>query len=218
MNSTDKRKKQAAIEAVKYIKNCSSIGIGTGSTVYHFIIELGKIKDQIEYVVSSSDSSTELLKKEKIPVVELNATGDLDVYIDGADEATNHRNLIKGGGGALTREKIIANASKKFICIIDDTKLVKKLGNFPVAVEVIPMSRSYVARQLVKIGGSPEWRQGFTTDNGNWILDVYNLDLTNSLDMESNIDSIAGVVANGIFTRRPADKLVIGTEEGVRII
>ena len=218
MNSTENWKKQAATEAMKYIKDYSVIGVGTGTTVNYFIRELGKIKGQIEYAVSSSVSTTELLEREGIPVLELNSSGNLDIYVDGADEANNHRNLVKGGGGALTREKIIANASKEFICIIDETKLVKKLGEFPVAVEVIPMARSYVAREIVKIGGVPEWRQNFETDNGNWILDVYNLDLSHSLTIEADIDSIAGVVCNGIFSRRPADKLIVGHNNGVRIL
>ena len=218
MNSTENGKKQAATEAMKYIKDYSVIGVGTGTTVNYFIHELGTIKGQIEYTVSSSIATTKLLLQQGIPVLELNSSGDLDIYVDGADEANNHRNLVKGGGGALTREKIIASSSKEFICIIDETKLVKKLGKFPVAVEVIPMARSYVARELVKIGGVPEWRHNFETDNGNWILDVYNLDLSNSLAIESDIDSIAGVVCNGIFARRPADKLIVGHNDGVKII
>ena len=148
----------------------------------------------------------------------MNACGNLDIYVDGADEATVQKNLIKGGGGALTREKIVANASKEFICIIDESKLVKKLGMFPVAVEVIPMARSFVARQLVKIGGAPEWRENFVTDNGNWILDVYNLDLVDSKKTELIIDGIAGVVASGIFSRRAADKLIIGAADKVQAI
>ncbi len=218
MSSSNTAKERAAIEALKYIKDCSVIGVGTGSTVNYFIKELGKIKARFDYAVSSSESTTELLKLEGVPVTELNNCDDLDVYIDGADEATFHKQLIKGGGGALTREKIIASSSTTFICIIDESKLVKKLGSFPVAVEVIPMARSFVARKLVQLGGAPEWRQGFVTDNGNWILDVYNLDLRDSKEVEVQIDSIAGVVANGIFSRRPADKIIIGSENNIKEI
>lgn len=218
MSSINAAKKQAAIEAIKYIKDCSVIGVGTGSTVNYFIKELGKIRSRFDYAVSSSEATTELLKLEGVAVTELNNCGDPDIYVDGADEATLHRQLIKGGGGALTREKIIASSSKIFICIIDESKLVKKLGSFPVAVEVIPMARSYVARKLVQLGGTPEWRQGFVTDNGNWILDVYNLDLTDSKDFEIQLDSIAGVVSNGIFSRRPADKIIVGSENKIREI
>lgn len=218
MSSINVAKKQAAIEAIKYIKDCSVIGVGTGSTVNYFIKELGKIRSRFDYAVSSSEATTELLKLEGVAVTELNNCGDPDIYVDGADEATLHRQLIKGGGGALTREKIIASSSKIFICIIDESKLVKKLGSFPVAVEVIPMARSYVARKLVQLGGAPEWRQGFVTDNGNWILDVYNLDLTDSKDFEIQLDSIAGVVSNGIFSRRPADKIIVGSENKIREI
>ena len=218
MSSSNIAKKQAAIEAIKYIKDCSVIGVGTGSTVNFFIKELGKIRARFDYAVSSSESTTELLKLEGVPVTELNDCNDLDIYVDGADEATIHKQLIKGGGGALTREKIIASSSKTFVCIVDESKLVKKLGSFPVAVEVIPMARSTVARKLVQLGGTPEWRQGFVTDNGNWILDVYNLDLADSKKVEEKIDSIAGVVANGIFSRRPADKIIIGSEENIKEI
>ena len=193
MSSSNVAKKRAAMEAIKYIKDCSVIGVGTGSTVNYFIKELGKIRSRFDYAVSSSEATTELLRLEGVAVTELNNCDAPDVYVDGADEATSHRQLIKGGGGALTREKIIASSSKTFICIIDESKLVKKLGSFPVAVEVIPMARSYVARKLVQLGGAPEWRQGFVTDNGNWILDVYNLDLTDSKDFEVQLDSIAAV-------------------------
>ena len=218
MSSSNVAKKQAAMEAIKYIKDCSVIGVGTGSTVNYFIKELGKIKSRFDYAVSSSEATTELLRLEGVAVTELNNCDAPDVYVDGADEATSHRQLIKGGGGALTREKIIASSSKTFICIIDESKLVKKLGSFPVAVEVIPMARSYVARKLVQLGGAPEWRQGFVTDNGNWILDVYNLDLTDSKEFEVQIDSITGVVSNGIFSRRPADKIIVGSENKIREI
>ena len=218
MSSSNVAKKQAAMGAIKYIKDCSVIGVGTGSTVNHFIKELGKIRSRFDYAVSSSEATTELLRLEGVAVTELNNCDAPDVYVDGADEATLHRQLIKGGGGALTREKIIASSSRTFICIIDESKLVKKLGSFPVAVEVIPMARSYVARKLVQLGGAPEWRQGFVTDNGNWILDVYNLDLTDSKEFEVQIDSIAGVVSNGIFSRRPADKIIVGSENKIREI
>ena len=218
MSSSNVAKKQAAMEAIKYIKDCSVIGVGTGSTVNHFIKELGKIRSRFDYAVSSSEATTELLRLEGVAVTELNNCDAPDVYVDGADEATSHRQLIKGGGGALTREKIIASSSQTFICIIDESKLVKRLGSFPVAVEVIPMARSYVARKLVQLGGAPEWRQGFVTDNGNWILDVYNLDLTDPKEFEVQIDSIAGVVSNGIFSQRPADKIIVGTENEIREI
>ena len=216
--SAEDRKKKAAEAALPYLQDASIVGVGTGSTVNHFIDALGSIKGRIEGAVSSSEASTQRLKKLGIPVLDLNSAGDISVYVDGADEATRHLHLIKGGGGALTREKIVAACSKRFVCIADDTKLKDVLGAFPLPVEVIPMARSYVARQLVKLGGQPEWRQGFTTDNGNHILDVHNLRIMDPPKLEAEIDGIAGVVCTGIFARRPADVLLIAREDGVETI
>ncbi len=203
-------KQQAAIAAIPYVKNVDIIGVGTGSTVNLFIEELAKIKGQIEGCVASSKATEDLLKSHHIPVLSLNSVGEYDVYVDGADEFTEHGYLIKGGGGALTREKICAACAKQFVCIADETKRVKTLGAFPLPVEVIPMARSYVARTLLKLGGDPVYREGFVSDNGNVILDVYNLDLTNPIDMENTINNIVGVVTNGIFAKRPADVIVTG--------
>jgi ribose 5-phosphate isomerase A len=191
------------------------IGVGTGSTANHFIDLLAQNKIELEGAVPSSHATAMRLKQAGINVLDLNSTGDLAIYIDGADEATKYLHLIKGGGGALTREKIIANASKKFVCIADDSKLVTVLGKFPLPVEVLPMARSYVARQMVKLGGQPVLRQGFTTDNGNMVLDVHNLDILKPVELEGEIDHIAGVVGNGLFARRPADVLLLGTDRGV---
>jgi ribose 5-phosphate isomerase A len=216
MNADD-LKKQAAEAALEYVKG-GIIGVGTGSTVNHFIDYLAGIKGKIEGTVSSSEASTERLKGHGIPVLDLNAAGELDVYIDGADESDHYLNLIKGGGGALTREKIIAGASKKFICIADESKLVDILGSFPLPVEVIPMARSHVARQLVKMGGTPIWRENFITDNGNVILDVHNLEIMKPREMESAINAIAGVVTTGIFAIRGADVLILGTQQGAKTV
>ncbi len=216
--SADDRKKKAAEAALQYLGDATLIGVGTGSTVNYFIDALGKIKGRIEGAVSSSEASTQRLKALGIPVLDLNSAGELSVYVDGADEANRHLQLIKGGGGALTREKIVAAASLKFVCIADDTKLKDVLGAFPLPVEVIPMARSYVARQLVKLGGQPEWRQGFVTDNGNVILDVHNLKILDPPKLEAEIDGIAGVVCTGIFARRPADVLLIAREDRVETI
>ena len=177
-----------------------------------------KVKHHIQGAVASSENTLKQLKALGIPIVPLDSVVELDLYIDGADEATRHRQLIKGGGGALTREKIVASASKKFICLIDDSKLVEKLGLFPLAVEVIPMARSMVAREIVKLGGSPSWRQGFVTDNHNYILDVQNLNILEPAVLESKLNQISGVVSNGIFAARPADQLLIGTDQGVEVI
>ncbi|MCG7900129.1 MAG: ribose-5-phosphate isomerase RpiA [Candidatus Thiodiazotropha lotti] len=215
--NADELKKQAAKAALEYITG-GIIGVGTGSTVNHFIDYLATVKGKIEGTVSSSEASTERLKQHGIPVLDLNSTGDLEVYIDGADESDHYLNLIKGGGGALTREKIIAGASKKFVCIADQSKLVDMLGTFPLPVEVIPMARSHVARQLVKLGGTPVWREGFTTDNGNVILDVHNLEIMKPREMEQQINAIAGVVTTGIFALRGADVLILGTEEGAKTV
>ncbi|MBT3094279.1 MAG: ribose-5-phosphate isomerase RpiA [Candidatus Thiodiazotropha endolucinida] len=216
MNADD-LKKQAAEAALEYVKG-GIIGVGTGSTVNHFIDYLAGVKGKIEGTVSSSEASSERLKSHGIPVLDLNAAGELDIYIDGADESDHYLNLIKGGGGALTREKIIAGASKKFICIADESKLVDVLGSFPLPVEVIPMARSHVARQLVKMGGTPIWRESFVTDNGNAILDVHNLEIMKPREMENAINAIAGVVTTGIFAMRGADVLILGTEQGAKTV
>jgi ribose 5-phosphate isomerase A len=209
--SQDQAKKAAAERAVKQVEEGSIIGVGTGSTVAFFIDALAKMRDRIEGAVSSSEASTARLKAAGIPVLDLNSTGDLPLYVDGADECDAHNRLIKGGGGALTREKIIAAASRKFICIIDPAKRVDVLGRFPLPVEVIPMARSYVARQLVKLGGQPVWRDGVTTDNGNLILDVHNLVITDPVGLERTINQIAGVVCVGLFAQRPADEVIVGS-------
>ncbi|MES9989440.1 MAG: ribose-5-phosphate isomerase RpiA [Candidatus Thiodiazotropha endolucinida] len=216
MNADD-LKKQAAEAALEYVKG-GIIGVGTGSTVNHFIDYLAGVKGKIEGTVSSSEASSERLKSHGIPVLDLNAAGELDIYIDGADESDHYLNLIKGGGGALTREKIIAGASKKFICIADESKLVDVLGSFPLPIEVIPMARSHVARQLVKMGGTPVWRENFVTDNGNAILDVHNLEIMKPREMENAINAIAGVVTTGIFAMRGADVLILGTEQGAKTV
>jgi ribose 5-phosphate isomerase A len=217
LNQSDK-KKAVAKKALEYIEDDSYVGVGTGSTADYFIQELEKIKHRIQGAVASSESTLTQLKALNIPIVPLDSVVELDIYIDGADEATRHRQLIKGGGGALTREKIVASASKKFICLIDDSKLVEKLGLFPLAVEVIPMARSMVAREIVKLGGSPNWRQEFITDNHNYILDVQNLNILEPMVLESKLNQITGVVSNGIFAARPADQLLIGTDQGVEVI
>jgi ribose 5-phosphate isomerase A len=215
--TADELKQQAAKAALEYVKG-GIIGVGTGSTVNHFIDYLATIKGKIEGTVSSSEASTERLKHHGIEVLDLNAAGELELYIDGADESDHYLNLIKGGGGALTREKIIAGASKKFVCIADESKLVDVLGKFPLPVEVIPMARSHVARQLVKLGGTPVWREHFVTDNGNLILDVHNLEIMKPMEMEQKINAIAGVVTTGIFALRGADVLILGTEQGAKTI
>ncbi len=213
--SPDDKKKAAAAAAIDFIDSGMVVGVGTGSTANHFIDLLAKVKGKLDGAVASSAATAERLKKAGIPVLDLNATGDLPLYVDGADEATKHLHLIKGGGGALTREKIVAAASKRFICIADDSKLVGVLGTFPLPVEVIPMARSYVARQIVKLGGEPILRAGFTTDNGNLILDVHNMSILNPVELEEKLDHIAGVVTNGLFARRPADLLLLGSDGGV---
>ena len=213
--SQDDKKKRAAEAAIRHIEDDSIVGVGTGSTVNFFIEELAKIKTRIDGAISSSIASEELLKKHHIPIVPLNSVIEIPVYVDGADEATHLRQLIKGGGGALTREKIVAAASKKFVCIIDDSKLVPMLGTFPLPVEVIPMAQSYVARQITKLGGQPILREGFTTDNGNIILDVHNLKIEKPIELEQKLNQIAGVVTNGLFAQRSADILIIANENGV---
>ena len=214
----DASKRQAATAALSYIKDGIALGVGTGSTVDILIELLQPLASKLGSVVSSSERSTRRLAEFGIPAVDLTTTGDLDLYIDGADEATKHRHLIKGGGGALTREKIVAAASRRFVCIIDETKLVPTLGRFPLPVEVIPMAQSYVARQMVKAGGQPIWREGFVTDNGNHIIDVHNLKIANPLELETRFNQIAGVVTVGIFANRPADVLLIGGASGVKTL
>ena len=214
----DEMKKAAARAALDYVETGSIIGIGTGSTANHFIDLLAGIKGRIEGTVASSVASAERLKQYGIPVFDLNAVGDLSLYVDGADESSHHLHLIKGGGGALTREKIVAAASKVFVCIADESKLVDVLGKFPLPVEVIPMARSYVARQIVKLGGQPVLREGFTTDNGNVILDVHNLKIMNPVELEGKLNNIAGVVTNGLFAMRPADVLILGTPSGAKTL
>lgn len=212
----DDLKKKAAQAALEYVRDIPVLGIGTGSTVNHFIDLLADIKFDLEGAVSSSEASTARLKKLGIPVLELNSVGGLDVYVDGADEINPNLQLIKGGGGALTREKVIAAASKKFICIADEGKYVDVLGAFPLPIEVIPMARSFVAREIVKLGGQPEWRENFVTDNGNPILDVHNLSIMKPIELEQAINNIPGVVTVGIFALRPADIVLLGTESGVK--
>ena len=209
------QKRQVAREALAYVREGMILGVGTGSTVNCFIDALAESGKHIEAAVSSSEATTQRLQAIGVSVRELNNTGTLDLYIDGADEFDKHRRLIKGGGGALTREKIIAAASRKFICIVDESKKVGVLGNFPLPVEVIPMARSYVARQLVVLGGSPELREGFITDNGNEIIDVRNMDLVDPVRMERAMNDIAGVVTCGLFANRPADVVLMATGNGV---
>lgn len=212
----DELKKAVGYKALAFVPQDSIVGVGTGSTVNHFIDALATIKDQIQGAVSSSEQSTEKLKSYGIEVFDLNSVDVLDVYIDGADEITKHMHMIKGGGAALTREKIVAAVAKKFICIADESKLVDVLGDFPLPIEVIPMARSYVARELVKLGGDPVYRQGVITDNGNVILDVYNLEIMQPPILEQKINAIVGVVTNGLFACRGADTLLLGTSEGVK--
>jgi len=214
----DAKKRLAAAAAIAEIEVGISLGVGTGSTVNFFIDALTEKAGHLETVVSSSEATTERLQNLGIEVSDLASAGDLDLYVDGADEATKHLHLIKGGGGALTREKIIAGASRRFICIIDDTKLVGTLGKFPLPVEVIPMARSFVARQLVKAGGQPIWRENFLTDNGNQILDVHNLKIPNPLEVENSLNQIPGVVTIGLFAQRGADVLLVSTDDGVKEI
>lgn len=214
----DELKQAVARDAIAHVVDDAWIGVGSGSTANFFIDELAKIRHRIKGAVASSVKTAERLKSHGIPVDELNNVGPLPVYIDGADEVTEHGAMIKGGGGALTREKIVAAASRRFVCIVDGSKLVDILGKFPLPVEVIPMARSYVARELVRMGGQPELRQGFTTDNGNVILDVRNLKILDPVKLETEINQLAGVVTVGLFARRGADTILIGGENGVRRI
>jgi ribose 5-phosphate isomerase A len=214
----DEMKKAAATKALEFIENDTIVGVGTGSTVNFFIDALATVKDKIIGAVSSSEESTKRLTAHGIEVFDLNSIDNLDVYIDGADEITKHMAMIKGGGAALTREKIVAAVAKKFICIADNSKQVNVLGNFPLPVEVIPMARSYVARELVKLGGDPVYRQGVVTDNGNVIVDVHNLEILDPKALETQINEIVGVVTNGLFALRGADTLVLGSKDGLEVI
>jgi ribose 5-phosphate isomerase A len=210
----DELKQQVAAAAVQYVKE-GIIGVGTGSTANMFIEELAKVKHKIEGAVASSEATAQRLRGHGIQVFDLNAVDSLDIYVDGADEITEHLHMLKGGGGALTREKIVAAVAKTFICICDETKYVPVLGKFPLPVEVLPMAKSYVARELVKLGGQPKLRD-FTTDNGNVILDVWNLKIEDPVAMEAKINQIVGVVTNGLFAARPANVLLLATANGVK--
>lgn len=211
-------KKNAAKAALSYIENgVGALGVGTGSTVNALIPMLREFNDRIESVVSSSKATSKLLKAEGFDVKSLNDVGSLDVYIDGADEVTKHFDLLKGGGGALTREKILAGAARRFVCIADETKLVGMLGSFPLPIEVIPMARSFVSRQIIKMRGQPFWREGFVTDNGNEIIDVHNLSIVNPREMETRINQIPGVVTVGLFAHRGADVLIVGNRNDATV-
>ncbi len=218
MMSQDDMKRAVARAAIDYVPADCIVGVGTGSTANFFIDELAKIKHKIRAAVASSEASAKRLQGHGIEVISLNEADDIPVYVDGADEINRHMHMVKGGGGALTREKIVAAASKKFICVCDASKLVDVLGKFPLPIEVIPMARSYVARRLVALGGHPKLREGFTTDNGNLILDVHGLQILDPVALESELDHIAGVVTNGLFARRPADVLLLGTPNGVETL
>ncbi|MGH8582798.1 MAG: ribose-5-phosphate isomerase RpiA [Gammaproteobacteria bacterium] len=215
MSSQDQKKRRVAEAALRYVETGSVVGVGTGSTANYFIEQLAHKRYDIAGAVASSKATEALLKQYRIDLLELNDVNEVAVYIDGADEATRYLHLIKGGGGAHTREKIVAAASRRFICIADDSKLVERLGQHPVPVEVIPMARSYVARQLARLGGRPDYRSGFVTDNGNVILDVFDLRILEPARLEAEIDAIPGVVANGICARRPADLLLIAGDSGI---
>jgi len=214
----DQKKQRAAAAALDHVQPGTLIGVGTGSTVNFFIDALAGMPQRIAGAVSSSDASTRRLEGHGIPVLDLNSVAGLELYVDGADEATRQLHLLKGGGAALTREKIVAAASRRFVCIVDEAKLVERLGRFPLPVEVIPMARAYVTRELVRLGGRPAWRQGVVTDNGCDILDVHGLDIADPVALERDINQIAGVVTNGLFAHRGADLLIIGTDAGVQIL
>lgn len=214
----DEMKIAAAAAALEYVESGMVVGIGTGSTANHFIDLLATVKGKIDGTVASSVASEERLKSHGIPVMDLNNAGQLSIYVDGADESDKHLNLIKGGGGALTREKIVAGASDKFICIADESKLVDVMGEFPLPVEVIPMARSYIAREIVKMGGKPILREGFTTDNGNIIIDIHGLEIMEPVKMETHFNQLPGVVTIGLFAQRPADVLILGTPNGAKVI
>ncbi|MDX8399702.1 MAG: ribose-5-phosphate isomerase RpiA [Gallionellaceae bacterium] len=214
----DEMKLAVAQAAISHVPNDCIVCVGTGSTANFFIDELGKIKHKIQGAVASSEASAKRLQGHGIEVISLNDAGTLSVYVDGADEITRHLHMIKGGGGALTREKIVAAASRKFVCLCDASKLVDVLGKFPLPIEVIPMARSYIARQLVALGGQPKLREGFTTDNGNLILDVHGLSILNPVELEATLNNLTGVVTNGLFACRPADVLLLGTPSGVQTL
>ena len=218
----DELKRTVALAAFEHVESMlddeTIVGVGTGSTANFFIEELGKISHKLNGTVASSEESTRRLKEHNIPVFDLNAVGEISVYVDGADEANDHLQLIKGGGAALTREKIIAAASREFVCIADDSKLVSTLGKFPLPVEVIPMARSYVARQIVKLGGDPVYRENCVTDNSNHIIDVFNLEILNPRKLEYDLNQITGVVASGLFANRGADRLLLGSITGVKTL
>ncbi len=215
----DEMKKAAAAAAIEYVESGMIVGIGTGSTANHFIDLLADIKGKIDGTVASSEASADRLRGHGIPVMSLNEAGQLSLYVDGADESNKYLHLIKGGGGALTREKIVAAASEKFVCIADESKLVDVMGTFPLPVEVIPMARSYVAREILsRTGGTPVLREGFTTDNGNVILDIQDLEIIEPVKLENELNSIVGVVTNGLFAARPANVLILGTPDGARTV
>lgn len=214
----DDLKRAVAQAAIAHVPADCIVGVGTGSTANFFIDELAKIKNKLRGAVASSEASAKRLQSHGIEVVSLNDAGELPVYVDGADEITRHLHMVKGGGGALTREKIVAAASKKFVCVCDASKLVDVLGKFPLPIEVIPMARSYIAREVVKLGGHPKLREGFTTDNGNIILDVHGLQILNPVELETALNHLPGVVTNGLFARRGADVLLLGTPDGVQTI
>jgi ribose 5-phosphate isomerase A len=216
--SQDDLKQQAAKAALDYVTHNAIVGVGTGSTANFFVAELAKIKHKIDGCVASSERTAALLKQAGIHVFDLNSVHDMPIYVDGADEVTQHLHMIKGGGGALTREKIVAAVATKFICIADESKLVDVLGKFPLPVEVMPMARSYVGREMVRLGGSPALREDYKTDNGNLIIDVYDLKISNPVELESAINQIPGVVTCGIFARRPADVLLLGTGQGLKTL
>ena len=218
MTDSSAGKQAAAQAALRFVEDDAVIGVGTGSTVNFFIDALASRRDRIRGAVSSSEASTARLKAVGIEVLDLNRTGDLEVYVDGADETDHHRRLIKGGGAALTREKIVAAASRRFVCVVDESKVVDVLGRFPLPVEVIPMARSYVARQLIKLGGQPVWRENVVTDNGNQILDVHGLRILDPPTLETAVNGIAGVVTVGLFAHRPADVVLVGSAAGVRTL
>jgi ribose 5-phosphate isomerase A len=214
--SQDQKKRRAAVAALPYLRDGIVLGVGTGSTVDLFIEAIAEQRNLYDAIVSSSERSTEKLVAAGFEVAALSEVAVIDVYVDGADEATKHKHLIKGGGGALTREKVLAGASKRFVCIVDDSKLVARLGQFPLPIEVVPMARSFVSRKLVKAGGQPIWREGFVTDNG--IIDVHNLNISNPVEMENRFNQIPGVVTVGLFAARPADVLIVASESEIRTI
>jgi len=211
----DDKKKAVARAALEFVESGTIVGVGTGSTANYFIDALAEVKHKVDASVASSEESARRLRAHGIPVTDLNSVSEMAVYVDGADESTRNLHLIKGGGGALTREKIVAAVAARFVCVVDESKLVDRLGAFPLPVEVIPMARSYVARRIVRMGGQPELREGFTTDNGNVIVDIHNLDILEPARLETELNQITGVVCNGLFAQRPADILLIGRDSGV---